>query len=656
MNKNDIVNRKHIAMNSIEEAFIKAKKFHVSGDIKKAQELYIKILKTKKNDFLLLSLLGTTFLQLKKYDEAIKNFELSINLNSNYPDNFNNRGIAYAEIKNYQQALIDYDKAISINKNFFSAHLNKSIALNNTKKYNEAILSLQICIKINPQDPRIYNNKGNTLIKLKKYNDALKAYDKAINIQKNFAEAYSNRGDLNQKLQNYDRAIKDYANAVKFNDNLDYVYGKLIHAKMCINQWENINVDLKKIKNGIKEGRKIINPFHLLSLIDDPKLHKQVAIQYSEDKNYNTLKNFAIPKKNKKIKIGYFSADFKNHAVLQLMKDIFKNHDESQFQIYAFNHSTEKDQMTDLISKYFYKFFDCSNLSDKEIADLSIKNNIDIAVNLTGHTIDSRDGIYNYKPAPITVSYLGYPGTMGSKKYNFIIADKITLPKKEIKNYTEKVVYLPECYQPSQAKIDVLDNNITRADNGLPENSFVFSSLNNTYKITPLIFDSWMKILKKTKDSILWLLKSNDSAVENITKEAIKYGVDPKRIIFAKRVLSEEHFQRLKCIDLFLDTFPYNAHTTAKESLRMGVPIITMIGKSFASRVASSILSNIKLEKLITDNLEDYSNLAIRIRKDKKEFQNIKKYLKSSFVVNKLHNYKKFTKDLENIYKKMLEF
>jgi len=642
-------------MSNYDDNFNEAKRLHTLGKVKEAQKIYEKIVEYKNDDYLVLSLLATTFLQLKDYDKAIKNFSKSINLNPKYPESFNNRGIAYAEIQSYILAIKDYDEAIKLNKNYFSPHLNKGIALKNSQKFNQAIDCFKICIKINPKDPSIYNNLGNLYVNLKKNDEAYIAFKKAIILKNNYAQAFSNRGDLNYSLKKYDLALNDYLNALKFNDSLDYVYGKYIDTKMSINQWDNFDLDTRKLEESVKQNKKIIQPFCLLYLIDNPELHKQAAKKYSNIKCTKKSKSSSQLVIGQKIKLGYFSADFKNHAILHLMFDVFKNHDKSRFEIYGFNHSARRDEMTEIVSKYFDKFFDCSNLSDQEIASLSRKNKINIAIDLTGHTRDSRNGIYQYEPAPIIVNYLGYPGTMGSNCYDFIIADKIILPKKEKKNFVENIVYLPNCYQPKQRKIMMGGKNFSKKDVGLPENSFVFASLNNNFKITPTIFEAWMEILKRTENSVLWLLIDNVIAKKNIKEETANHGVSIDRIIFASRVSYKKHLKRLKFIDLFLDTFPYGAHTTAKEAMSMGIPLITIKGKSFASRVASSILSDIGLEKLITKNNEEYINFAVKLRKDKDKLSKIKEFLNKSETINKLHNSQKFTEDLEKIYTKMLK-
>ena len=643
-------------INSKVEIFNKAKKLHLSGNFSEAKKLYLKLIEVDKDNFLFQNLLGATFLQLKKYDEGIKHLDISIKLNPNYAESFGYKGLALAGKQQYQEAIAFYDKAISIKKKFYDAYLNKGVALKNINKYEEALKYFEFCIKVNRGDPKIYINLGNLFLKQNNLKESLKAYDKAISLQDGFAEAYSNRGDINQLLRNYKEAIADFTKALKINNDLDYVQGKILYSKMYINEWNNFDLQISKLKKEISNKKKVITPFPVLTLIDDPKIHMDIAEKYSQD-NFPFLlnKQNIKPKLKDKINLGYFSADFKNHAVMNLILDVFKNHNKSEFEVYGFDYGLKKDKVTHEVSKYFHSFINCTNLSDEETAYLSRKNNIHIAIDLGGYTLNSRTGIFHNNPAPIKINYLGYPGTMGAKCYNYIIADEIILPKKETINFKESVLYLPNCYQPNQLKMNISKNNLTKEKVGLPIDSFVFACLNNSYKITPLIFDSWMDILKKCEKSILWLLETSDDGRKNLAKEASKRGVDSKRIIFAKRLPVEGHMERLRLIDLFLDTFPYNAHTTASEVIRMGVPIITMKGSSFASRVSSSILENVGLRELIVNNIKDYTEVAIKIANNKKKVWQLKSHLNKTINTSKLFDSKKFTKDLEKIYQNIMK-
>lgn len=633
------------------EKFLKAKNLHFSGKYREAQKIYINLLKQNNNNFLLHNLIGTTYLQLGYYDEAINYLRKSIQLNPEFVENFNNIGIAYAEKKEFIQALDYYEKAIKLKKDFFSAHLNKGIALKNLKKFDLAIKSLEISIKINPNNAQTYLNLGNIFVNIKKYKDAKILFDKAIKLNKNYGEAYSNRGELLQfYLKQTGLAIKDYEKAIICNNKLNYVYGKLIHAKMLVNDWDKYEESIKHLKNGIEKNNKIILPFPLLSLIDEPMLQKRVAENYSNEFFYNNkMEAPKIIKKNEKIKIGYFSARFYNCATLHNMHDVFKHHNKEKFEIYAFNYGKE-DDWTIKIKKYFTDFYNISDLPLKDIKILSEKINLQIAVNLTGYTLNARDEIFCNHVAPIQINFLGYPGTLGNKIYDYIIADETVIPYNLEKFYSEKILRLPNCYLPTQSNQKISTKKFKKNDLGLPENKFIFACFNNSYKITPEIFKCWMKILNKNNESILWLLKSNSLSEKNILAEANKLGIGKHRIFFADRISVEEHIKRMEIIDLFLDTYPYNAHTTAREAVLMGIPILTLMGKSFASRVAGSVLKTIGLENLIVNNLDDYIKEAVRLSRDRNEIIKIRNHLKEKNNLKKLFDSSEYTKDLERKY------
>ena len=643
-------------MNSKEEIFDKAKKFHTSGNIIGAKKLYLELIEVDKDNFLFQNLLGTTLLQLKKYDEAIKHLDISIKLNPNYAESFGNKGIAHAEKRQYQEAINNYDKAINLKKNFYSAYLNKGIALKNTQKYKDAIRYFEFCIKINPGDPKIFSNLGNLFIKQKKFNEALKAFDKAISLENKFAEAYNNRAEANEQLGNYKQAIVDYEEALKINNTLDYVRGRILHAKMRINDWEDFDAQIESLKREIKNDKKIISPFPLLSLIDDPELHKLVAEQHSHNifkNSYN--KNKVKNKVKNKIKISYFSAEFHQHPVLQLMMDVYKNHNKNKFEVYGFSHDPEGENIYRNEAKgYFDKFIDITKMNDDVVVKLCHEMEIDIAINLTGHTEDARGKIFALRVAPIQINFLGFPGTLGLTSMDYILSDETIIPKDKKNNYTEDVLYLP-FYQPNPSNIILSKKKFEKEDFNLPKNSFVFCCFNNNYKITPQIFQSWMKILNQVEGSILWLNKKSEIVTSNLHKEAKKLGINPDRIIFAPRMtLIEDHLARYRFVDLFLDTFPYNAHTTASDAIRMGAPIITLMGQSFASRVASSILKRMDLAELITHDINAYENLAIHLAKNSNELNSIKNQLKNPIRLQKIFNSREYTKDLEKIYETLV--
>jgi predicted O-linked N-acetylglucosamine transferase (SPINDLY family) len=365
--------------------------------------------------------------------------------------------------------------------------------------------------------------------------------------------------------------------------------------KIC--SWLDLSESLEIISKKVMANEKVITPFPLLALNDDPLLHQRCAKIYTQNRApFNPALGSTLKQpKNEKIRIGYFSADFHNHATGYLMAELFELHDKNQFDLIGFSFGpVTNDEMRQRLKATFDQFIEVGKKSDIEIAQLSRSLNIDIAVDLKGFTQDSRTGIFSHRAAPIQVNYLGYPGTMGAEYIDYIVADKTLIPEDSQSCYLEKVVYLPNSYQVNDRKRAISDKQFTRQDLGLPENEFVFCCFNNNYKILPATFASWMRILRGVDGSVLWLFQDNPWVVDNLKIESEKQGVAPNRLVFAERLPLPEHLARHRQADLFLDTLPYNAHTTASDALWTGLPVLTLMGQSFASRVAASLLNSIE--------------------------------------------------------------
>lgn len=636
-------------MKSYNELFNTARKFHLSGNIIKANKLYSKLIKIKKNDFLILYLYGTTFLQLKKYDDAIKYLSFSIIQNSKFADSFNNRGIAHAENKNFDQAIEDYDKSIKLKENNFDAYLNKGIALKNILKFKEAINHFNISLKLKTNNAKAYYNLGNVFLELKNYGEALELYNKAISLEKNYPQAYAKRGEIHFILKNYELSLKDYSRCIKLNPNLDYVYGLYVHTKMYLNEWVDFDTHLEKIKDGIKKNKKIINPFISLSLIDDPEMHFKIAKKFSE--NILISNNYKRENRNAddKIKIGYFSADFNKHAVSRLIYKMLCFHNKKKFKIYSYAYGFDKeDDLHNLIKKEVDVYRDIRDIGDHDVALLAKKDNLDIAIDLQGYTDKSRLSIFANKVAPIQINYLGYPGTMGSKYIDYIVADQNLIPEKNYKFYSEKIIFMPHHYQVQNNELKISKAPLTKEDLGLPKDCFVFCAINNTYKISPNIFDIWMRLLTKVKKSVLWLLDNGPVSNKNLLNEAKARGINENRLVFAKRKPFEKYLAQLKYADIYLDTFTYNAGATASNVLFMGIPIITKIGNSYSARMASSLLKSIDLPELITTSSEAYERLALNLSTNPDKLKILKEKLKMNLKNKPLFNTKMFTKHFEN--------
>jgi predicted O-linked N-acetylglucosamine transferase (SPINDLY family) len=426
---------------------------------------------------------------------------------------------------------------------------------------------------------------------------------------------------------------------------------------MRICDWTDTAHSFEKISQAIILNDAVIEPLWLLGMTDEPKLHKKTAEIYVQSKYRINLTLGQISKKSdyQKIRVGYFSTDFKNHPVAFLIAELFEIHDKSRFETYAFSLARSSDMMRARLNQSFDHFIDVQNQSDIEIAKIARNLEIDIAIDLNGYTQDARTGIFSHRAAPIQVNYLGYPGTMGANFIDYIVADKTLIPEDSQEHYSEKVVYLPNSYQVNDRKRLISDKQFTRQELGLPENAFVFCCFNNNFKILPDTFNGWMRILNAVEGSILWLFQDNPYVVQNLKKAAQRQGIDSQRLVFAERAPLPEHLARHRYADLFLDTSPYNAHTTASDALWVGLPVLTLMGKSFASRVAASLLSAIGLQELITTTQEEYEALAIELAKNPQKLADIKVKLANNRLSTPLFDTPLFTKHLESAYIKMYE-
>ena len=425
---------------------------------------------------------------------------------------------------------------------------------------------------------------------------------------------------------------------------------------LCI--WDDLANRLNELTNKINNGEKVINPFPLLALIDDPEIQRKTAEIYANERypQSHVLSTIERYPKHKKIRIGYFSADFKNHPAAFLTAELYEIHDRNRFEIHAFSYGPDtQDKMNLRIKAGVDHFHDVRTMSYEDTAMLARSVELDIAVDLGGYTQDCRPNIFAEGSAPIQVSYLGYPGTMAVDYMDYLIADRTLIPEEKQHHYSEKIVYMPNSYQVNVSKRSVSEASLLRHELGLPSTGFVFCCFNNNYKITPTSFAGWMRILKAVEDSVLWLLEDNNNTAKNLKKEAMKFGINEDRLVFATRMPVEEYLNSIKQADLFIDTLPYNAHTTASDALRMGLPVLTCIGHSFASRVAASVINAVNLPELITTTQEQYESLAIELATNPEKLKIIKDKLVNNLPTAPLYDTPLFTRHLESAYLTMYE-
>ena len=602
---------------------------------------------------------GVALYELKQYEAAVESYDRAIALKPDYADAYSNRGNALQQIRQYDSAVASCDRAISLKPDYAEAWNNRGIALYELKQYEAAVASYDRAIMLKPDYANAYSNRGNALQEIGQHEAAVASYDRAISLTPSYAKAWNNRGAAFQELQQYEAAIASYERAISLKPDYDFLFGQWLHTKMKICDWSLFDQGVQQIAEKIELRKKASSPFPLFALIDSPALHKHAAEIFAHEKYPSTPLLPAISKhlRHKKIRIGYYSEDYCNHPVMYLMAELFEKHDREAFEVIAFSFGPDKkDEMRKRAEAAFDRFIDVRHLSDSEVVNLSRSLEIDIAIDLVGFTGHCRTGIFALRSAPIQVNYLGYPGTMGMDYLDYLIADATLIPENIRQHFTEKIVSLPDSYMANQSNREVADKVFTREECGLPEKGFIFCCFNNNYKITPATFDSWMRILKKVKESVLWLSEDNPKAAENLRVEAVKLGVNADRLIFAKRVpLLAEHLARHRQADLFLDTYPYNAHTTASDALWAGLPVLTLCGESFASRVAASLLHAIQLPELITATQEEYEALAVALAQNPEKLSAIRQKLEHNRLSTPLFDTKLFTRHIEAAYTAMYE-
>lgn len=625
-----------------------------------AEKKCLKLIKNTKENFEIINIYALIQFQLKKYDQAITEWRKATTLNPKYFYGFNNLGNAFLFKNNLELALENYNKAIELNPNYFEAIYNKANIYLKLKDFTKAIENYDKVLSIKQDYAPAHQGKAIVNKKLLKFDEAIYHWQKVFELNPGNSNALVQKGDLLFDVNRLDESLKAYNEALKIDPEKSFLLGSIVHTKTKMCDWDNLDKDISSLQKKIMNDYKGSSPYTTLTIYDDPKIHFKAAKVWSEEhlkkEDQKIFKNFQI-KKNKKIKIGYYSADFRTHAMGHLLVRMFELHDKENFEIYGFYFGPiiqKDDDLSKRIIKSFDKFIDVTNKNDIEVTELSRSMEIDIAVDLMCFTgTHNRFGIFTKKCAPIQVNFLGYPGTSGSNHIDYIVVDKNLISDSNKNFFSEKLICLPNSYQPNEENKKISDQSFLREDLNLPNSNFVFACFNSHQKITPQIFEVWMKILKNKKESVLWLLEDNFFSQNNLKKEAEKYDVDPKRIIFAKNLPLDKHLSRIKHTDLFLDTFPYNAHTTCSDALRECLPVLTIKGVSFASRVASSLLTTMNLQELITSNYDEYEKLAIKIANEPEYLKKLKEKINNSRRESNLFKTEIFTKNLESGYQKI---
>ena len=591
---------------------------------------------------------------LSEDKKALENWDKAIELKENYAEAYFNIANYYNFNDNYEKSLDNYNKALKINKKYFLALINRADLYLKHQKYEFALLDYNLIIERDPKITRMHYNKASVLNFLGQKKAAIESLNNAIDLKPKFARAFFLRGIIAWQLKLYKQALFDLEKAYSLKKE-SYFLNSLIILKSILCNWENIEVYHKELINFVKTEKKTEFPIFIQSFIDSPELEQKASFAFNN--NFRVFDKPILKNKNKKIRLGYYSADFRNHATSNLIARIFELHNKEDFEVIAFSFCSldKKDLTQKRIINACSKFIDVEKKTDEEISKLSKELEIDIALDLMGFVNNNRYNIFAKGCAPIQINYLGYPGTCGPNVMDYIIADNTLITKDNEKFISEKIITLPNSYQPNDNTKEITKKEITKKDFNLPENKFIFCSFNRSYKITSIILKIWCDILKEKENSVIWLFADNEITKTNLKNEVSKFKINPDRLIFADPTNHSDHLARHRLADLFIDTYPVPGHTTTSDALWAGLPVVTKIGNSFCSRVSASILNALDLNELITKDDDEYKKLIIKLSNDKNKLLKIKEKINKNIATKPLFNSRLYTENLEKAYHKVYD-
>jgi predicted O-linked N-acetylglucosamine transferase (SPINDLY family) len=590
--------------------------------------------------------------------DAVASYNRALALQPGSISDLCNLGATLDKIGRHDEAVDCYDRLIALKPDFAEAYFNRGISLSRLARHREAIASFDAALALRPNYGDALNNRGLALAQLQQGSEALATFDRLLAMEPRNVSALYNRGNVLKDLGQYELASPDLIQVLAIDPDHKYAPSGMIECAIRLCDWRNRDKLPEELRRDVMMQQTVINPFMLLSVLADDALQSACAQKFVHDRIAKPLQPLAhhTPGSNQRIKIAYLSADFHDHATAQLMAELFELHDRARFEISAISYGPDdQSAMRARLIKAFDRFHDVHLKTDRQAALLIQEHGTDIAVDLKGYTAAARFEILAHRPAPIQVSYLGYPGTMAADFIDYIIGDRVVLPFDRQRFYTERIVHLPDSYQVNDSKKLLSSRNFTRLDMGLPERGFVFCDFNNNYKITPQFFDVWMRLLRACDGSVLWLLRDSKRAEMNLRNEAAAREVDPSRLVFADRLPLDQHLARHRLADLFLDTLPYNAHTTASDALWAGLPVLTCLGETFPGRVAASLLQAVGLPELVSRNLEEYEQLALRLVREKELLTASKAKLAQNRKTYALFDPKRFARHIEAAYTTMWE-
>ncbi|WP_354116949.1 tetratricopeptide repeat protein [Bradyrhizobium sp. LA6.12] len=596
-------------------------------------------------------------IQLGRRDEALAAADHTLKLQPDLPEAWAGRGNALLDLGRLEDAAAAYDRALTIGPYLASAWSGHGNILLRSGRQRDAEVAFDRAIAADAAFAEAWLGRGTVLLSLGRHHDAAAALDRATALNPGLVSAWLAKGQVAYLEKRYDDALVAWNRALDLNPDQSAVAAACLRVKLHQCDWTDFESGCASVRSSVRSG-KLVSPFMFVAIPSTSAEQLQCARTWAE--NNFRLQNSPVWRGERythdRIRIGYLSADFHQHATSQLMAGVFEHHDRTRFEITAISIGpNDGSDMRRRIEAAFERFVDAKPQSDTQIAELVRALEVDILVDLKGYTQDARTGILAMRPAPIQVNYLGFPGTIGAGFIDYIVADRNVIPEHDYDCYAEKIAWLPESYQANDRDRAIADLMPVRAEHGLPDDAFVFCCFNDNYKITPDVFSSWMRILAAVENSVLWLFEDNPTAADNLRREAQARGVAPRRLVFAQRLPTSAHLARHRCADLFLDTVPYGAHTTASDALWTGLPVVTCLGETFAARVGASLLNAIRLPELITTTPAAYEQLAIELANDPARRAALRAKLARDRLTTPLYDTKQYTRDLETAYAAMME-
>ena len=600
--------------------------------------------------------LGLVCQAAKQYEEALKCFGHALLDDPNNAPAHNNRGLVLHDMSRFEDAANDFKRAIALRDDFVEAFTNLAKTRLTQKHFDEALIASDKAISLMPSLATAHALRGSALRELKRQNEAIESWNIALALQPDFAEAHCNQGGALYELRRYEEAATSLKRAVALRPDMPYLQGEWLHARMQCCDWNNFYVDCAAVVEATAQGQAAVSPFAMLGLPTTAAQQQACARRFVADRCSVAAEPLwrGEDYAHDKIRLAYVSADFRDHPTTHLISGLIEHHDRSHFEVIGVYIGPPRvDMWRQRIEKSFDRFFDVGVRSDEEIAQLIRELEVDIAVDAMGHTAYARTKVFALRPAPIQVNYLAFAGTMGAPYIDYLIADETVIPAAHRSYYDEKIAYLPGSYQINDSTKQIAGLPMRRADMGLPEDAFVFCCFNGHFKITPDVFDVWMRLLTKVPHSVLWLLDISEVAVRNLRQEAQQRGVSAERLAFAPKLPLAEHLARHRCADLFVDTFHFNAHTTASDALWAGLPVVTRLGETFASRVAASLLNAVSMPELIARDTLAYEALVLELATSPARLSAIRKKLAENRTTRLLFDTDRSTRHLESAYRLM---